>query len=481
MSKPRKPLFDAFDATSTEAWEAAIVKSLKGKDYDSTLIWKTLEGIDVRPYYRSESTSESNETPGTFPYTRGIKERDNDWEIREDFDSTDAKAGNKAVLAALMRGINAFGIPANAQNLAQWLNEIKLQYVSCHLLAGKDAPETFSAFVAYAKAHYEETAGVRGSLDFDPLGHLASTGEWLTSESEDLEQAVKLVEQRISLSPLFRCIQVSGANYHNAGASIGQELGAALAHGNEYLARLTAAGVPIDEASASIQFELATGPHYFLEIAKLRAFRMLWAQVVKAYQPEHSCSTATHVHSVSSLWTYTLADPYVNMLRATTQAMAAALGGCNSLTVLPFDAASAQSDEFSQRIARNVQLILKDEAHLEKVIDPAAGSYYLEHLTDQLAQKAWSFFQSIESKGGYVKALETSFLQDAIEASAAIKQEQIESGKWTILGVNKYPNANDKPLTASKEAKASPTTNPVVRPINVHRASEILETQTTPA
>ena len=230
---------------------------------------------------------------------------------------------------------------------------------------------------------------------------------------------------------------------HNSGATITQELGMGLAWANEYLGALTEAGLGVDEVAPRLTFAFCTGSNYFMEIAKLRAARMLWAQIVAQYQPVREESAAAFIHSSASAWNKSIYDPYVNLLRSTTETMSAAIGGANSIHVSNFDEAYRKPDEFGSRIARNQQIILKEESFMDKIVDPAAGSYYIENLTDSIARYAWDQFIAIEEKGGFAKAVETGYIQDEVARSAAQRDADLASRKLVLTGVNQYPNLNE--------------------------------------
>lgn len=473
MAEQHNELFQEFPATSTEAWEAAIVKSLKGKDYEETLIWKTIEGIDVRPYYRENDLSSQTSFPGQSPFRRGVRIQDNDWTIRSEVRGTDEKQLNKKALNALQRGAQSIGLPATKE-LDTLLENIFLQYIEVNFEAGSTVLEQHAAFVQLVRERELESAELRGAYHFDPIGKLASTGNWYADESSDFETVGQLVEALEDFSSLFRGISVNGSIYHNAGGTIVEELACTLAHANEYLAQLSEQGLSADAISGHLQLEFSVGSHYFLEIAKLRAARMMWDKIMEQYQPAHSCSRATYIHGKTSSWNKSVCDPHVNMLRVTTECMAAALGGCNSITVQPYNAGWNEDDAFADRIAQNVQLLLKSESYLDKVVDAASGSYYIETLTDQLATKAWALFQEIEAKGGFLKSVQDGWLQDRLAATAERKKEQFEAGALTMLGVNKYPKADEKieavPVVCQPEQG-------VVKPFAQFRLAEVKENE----
>jgi methylmalonyl-CoA mutase len=237
---------------------------------------------------------------------------------------------------------------------------------------------------------------------------------------------------------------VNGIVLNNAGSTIVQELGYTLAMANEYIAFCTEHGIKPDKAASRIQLTLSVGSNYFMEIAKLRAARLLWSTMVEQYKPECPCAYRIHINTVASTWNKTTFDPYVNMLRSTTEGMSAVLGGTDSLLLQPFDVTYKESDEFSRRISRNVQVLLKEESYFDRVVDPAAGSYYIETLTNSIAEQAWKLFQEVEQNGGALKVITDGSMQAAIEASCQKRDMDIATRRYILLGTNNYPNINEK-------------------------------------
>ena len=271
--------------------------------------------------------------------------------------------------------------------------------------------------------------------------------------SELIPTAKELIEI-LTPYPSFRCIAVNSLQLNNAGAYIYQELGYALAWGNQYLACMTEAGVPVDTAAQKIKFNFGISSNYFMEIAKFRAARLLWAQIVNEYKPSCLCACQMIAHAETSHFNLTLFDAHVNLLRTQTEAMSAALAGVDSMTVTPFDQAYESPNEFSERIARNQQLLLKEEAHLNRIVDPAAGSYYIENLTVSIAKQAWELFLQVEEEGGMTAAVKAGRIQEAVNGSNKARHEAVSKRKEILLGTNQYPNftelAGEKsPLTSA--------------------------------
>jgi len=440
-------LFQEFPPVSTRQWEEKIHEDLKGADYEKKLIWKTIEGLKIRPYYRAEDLEKlahMHTLPGEAPFVRGGKTRDNNWEIRQDIDTEDPEKANATALKALAKGAEAVGINAgevaSALDLARLIENIDPAKTPVHLNHGKN----FLQLAEWLVNMYNQEA--RGSFNFDPLGYFVLYNKFYDSREANMEQAAELLNLGKERLPKFKIIAVNGQHFHNAGASLVQELAFALAQGNEYLAALTEKDISIDDIAPRMQFTLAVGSNYFLEIAKLRAARLLWAKIVEQYQPAKAASMKMNIHAVTSSWNKSIYDPYVNMLRTTTEAMAAAIGGADSMTVQPFDSTYKKSDDFSDRIARNQQIVLKYEAYFNKVSDPAAGSFYVENLTHSIAEAAWKLFVEVEEQGGFITYVEKRFIHEQIQNTCQQRDMDIAMRKQVFVGVNQYPNLSEEML-----------------------------------
>ena len=286
----------------------------------------------------------------------------------------------------------------------------------------------------------------------DPLVKgLSQKGDFCSPDGEKCFAKIASLIERTREYKHIRIVTVSAGIFSNAGSTIVEELAFALSAGNDYLARLTDAGIDADTAARKLRFSFSVTSNYFMEIAKFRAARMLWANIVKEYNPAKNCACKMMIHARTADWNQTVYDPYVNMLRGTTEAMSATIAGVHSLEVTPFDAAFEDPTEFSKRIARNVELLLKNESHFDQVVDPAGGSYYIENLTQSIAAEAWKLFLELEEKGGYTAAYKAGFIKERIAASAAAKDKAIATRRQTLLGANQYPNFTevaDKAITA---------------------------------
>lgn len=443
-------LFTEFPPISTEEWEATINKDLKGADYEKKLVWRTDEGFNVRPYYRAENLNDINyldTLPGEFPYTRGTKADNNQWEIVQEIDEICPVKANAIAIDAINRGattiaVNAQGID-NAEALAKLLNGIDLNKVGVQFNHVKCYISLVKLFLAYVDENKYDRHNISGCINFDPIAYRLKHNKFYHSEKEDMLQAVELLNM-VEDMPKFKLINVNGILLHNAGSTIVQELGYTLALANEYLSFCTEQGVKVEKVASRMQLTLSVGSNYFMEIAKLRAARLLWSTMVSQYNPGCNCAYKIRINTVASTWNKTLYDPYVNMLRSTTEGMSAVIGGSDAISLQPFDVAYKESDEFSRRIARNVQVLLKEESFMDRVVDPAAGSYYIETLTNSIAEQAWKLFQSVEAAGGALKIIADGALQAEIEKSCQKRDMDIATRRYILLGTNQYPNINEK-------------------------------------
>ena len=451
--KEYEKLFSEFPPVLTSEWEKRIMKDLKGADYEKKLVWKTDEGFDVKPYYRKEDITElgiSGAVPDHPPYTRGIRRDHNDWIIRQDFMCQDVIRANSAATDALNKGVNAIGLCAKDitthKQISQLLHNIDLTKTAVHFMSSRSYPLTMELFIYEIQDQELDGKKASGSLNFDPISYLLLHGDFYVSWNNNIEEAEYLIKTAQKKVPQFRIITVNGQYFRNSGSTIVQELAFSLASANEWLAALTDRGLSVDAIAPRIQFTFATGSDYFLEIAKLRAARRLWSQLVELYNPAKKDSQKMFIHSVNSGWNKTIFDSYVNMLRTTVEGMAAALGNSDSITVLPFDSAYREENDFSLRIARNQQLILKEESYLDKIVDPSAGSYYIENLTNSIAVYAWNLFRSVEKKGGAIECIKKGFIQDEIEKACRKKETDLAHRKMIMIGTNQYPNLDENML-----------------------------------
>jgi methylmalonyl-CoA mutase len=394
-----------FPPVSSAEWDAVVLKDQKGV------------APKTRLYYRAEDLSGLeylDAAPGQFPYTRGTR-ADNQWRIREVVHDADAAR------AAVEAGAEEICFVLGDQNIDEVLDA--LPDCPVHFEAGERAAEVLEALAGRAPA---------GSVDYEPLA--------------DFDRATKLIDA--VRSPEFKPITVRAHRFSEAGAIIVQELAFALAEGVEMLAH-------IPDVAPAMAFSFSIGPAYFLEIAKLRAVRTLWARVVESFGANADAAKMT-IYARTAHWTQTVYDSHVNLLRATTEAMAAAIAGVDSLQVERFDSAYREPGAFSNHLARNTQLILKREAGLDRSVDAAGGSYYLEALTDSLAREAWTLLQQIEAAGGFLKYSAAGELDRAIAKSRADRDAAVATRRATIVGTNQYPNLQERMLPEIERQDPAP-------------------------
>lgn len=451
MAKNKLNLLADFPAVSTQEWMEKIVTDLKGADFEKKLIWKTNEGFNVLPFYRSENTENleiTNLLPGEFPYVRGTK-TNNEWLIRQDIVVEDAAKANAKALDILNKGVTSLGFKLKKKDLsaafiAILLHDIHAECVELNFYTCiNSAADLASLLTNYFKSKNYDPLKLHGSINFDPINRMLLKGKNL-SEQEISDKAIAAIEAANDL-PYYRVINVNALSLTNAGAHIRQELGYALAWGNQYLSMLDEAGIDPATVAKRMKFNLGVGSNYFMEIAKFRAARMLWALIVEKYledEEEENRQTVSkmHIHAETSTFNMTIFDANVNMLRTQTEAMSATIAGVDSLTVLGYDYAYKPTDDFSERIARNQQLLLKEESHFDKVTDPAAGSYYIETLTNEIAKQAWQLFIEIEDAGGFLAAVKAGKIQQDIKETSDARLKAISSRKEVLLGTNQFPN-----------------------------------------
>jgi len=418
-------LFDEFSQVSSKQWKQKIQYDLKGADYNETLVWESPEGIKVKPFYHSDDAFESYE----------ISSGSSSWAVGQSIYAGNAIMANEKAIKATQRGVEklSFQIPSQEIKINELLKNIDLKenfiYLEMEFLSEK-----------YLQSILDFAGNLKEKIHFnlDVVGHLARTGNWFQSLEKDFATVQNMLEAKPQCM-----LSVDVSLYQNAGADMAQQLAYALAHANEYLndfARDEKLAQPLEGRSISISFKVAVGTNYFFEIAKLRALRLLW----KTLASEYGIFTECHIIATPTKRNKTVYDYNTNMLRTTTECMAAALGGANTILNLPYDAIYHKDNEFGERIAVNQLLLLKNESYFDKVENPADGAYYIESITNQLAEKALILFKSIESGGGFLKQMKAHTIQRKIQESAQKEQAKFNSKEEVLVGTNKYQNENDK-------------------------------------
>ena len=444
-------LFKDFPEVSAKAWKQKIQFDLKGADYNETLVWESLEGIKVKPFYHADDIDTSKLTDLNT----------GSWNIGQVIFVGNAAAANKKAKSALEKGAESivFIIPTQDTNPKDFLSDLVLEgvtvYFEFQFLSSSYVQELLS-FIDDSKANI--------FLNIDIIGNLARSGNWYSTLKSDHE----LLDDIVLNNKNSNLVSVDVSLYQNAGANLTQQLAYALAHANEYLNHFNT-----KEAVPKITFKISVGSNYFFEIAKLRALRLLW----KTLSNEYGIDTDCHILALPTKRNKTLYDYNVNMLRTTTEAMSACLGGANTICNLPYDAIYHKENDFGDRIARNQLLVLKKESYFDVVDNPSDGSYYIETLTHQLAEKALDIFKNIEANGGFLSQLKANTIQKKIKESALKEQELFNTRKEVLVGTNKYVNDADK-MKNDLELYPFVKTNPrktLIEPIIEKRLAEELE------
>lgn len=413
----KKLLFSDFETISSKQWKQQIQYELKGADYNETLVWESLEGIKVKPFYHNDEVEESNSSLSINPSKEAFK-------ILQNIFVHDVKKSNERALNTLNRGAESIRFTIendiiSIENLMQNLPLEKTTYYFYLPFLSIDFVSKLNDFAAKNQAKF--------IIQLDPIGQLCKDGNWFENLENDFDKLNTISKFQIPT------ININSGIYQNAGANIVQQLAYTLAHANEYFNRIPAINQPIT-------IEVSVGTNYFFEIAKLRALRLLFSTLAIEYNHNFDF----HIIATPTKRNKTIYDYNVNMLRTTTECMSAILGGANAIANLPYDALYHKDNEFGDRISRNQLLVLKHESYFDKVSNPADGAYYIENLTQQLAEKALELFKDIEKNGGLITQLIEGNIQKKIQESAAKEQDLFDSGKEILLGTNKYPNKNDR-------------------------------------
>jgi len=366
----------------------------------------------------------------------------------------------------------------NRADLAGILQNIPLTAVEINFSVSKNHLKLAQLLSEYFTTLQVDINLIKGSVAFDPIGNMTTQGTSDASLPETINQLVAHFSFVKNNLPQFRAIGINAAAFANAGASGIQELAFGLAMASEYFSILLSNNFTAADILPRMQITMAVGTNYFPEIAKFRAIRLLWSAVVAEYNPEIKNIAKIHVHAETATFNKTIYDPFVNMLRTTTEAMAAIIGGIQSLTVKAFNGVYEPETAFGSRIARNQQLIIKEESYFDKVADPSAGSYYIESLTNTLATKAWELFVETEDNGGYTKLFKENSIQTAVADMANTRDMHIANRREILLGTNQYPNQSDKAAMHSNflnSLKHPETENPIINPLKIYRGAEAFE------
>lgn len=441
-----KKLFEEFNEVSSKEWKQKIQADLKGADYNNTLIWKTNEDINVKPFYHADEFT-------SFPNVSNTKATQ--WVINETIFVADIEKSNLHAKELLEKGVQSikFIIPSEGMSIETLLKGINLNSTQIFF-------ELQFLSSTYVNLLANKTSSQNTFILTDIIGNLAKSGNWFTNLQEDHKQLDAIVNKTAT-------INVDVSLYQNAGATMVQQLAYALAHTNEYLNHLQ------NRESLQVIFNVSVGTNYFFEIAKLRALRILWETLASEYGFTSDC----HIFATPTKRNKTLYDYNTNLLRTTTECMSAILGGANTINNLAYDALYHKTNEFGNRISRNQLLVLKHESYFNIVNNPADGTYYIESLTQQLADKALDVFKNIEANGGFLNQLKEGIIQRKIKESANREQTQFDTGEVILLGTNKHPNPTDK-MKDELELYPFVKTNPrktLIEPILEKRLAEATE------
>ena len=474
MTQPK----NEFKNAQLEDWMRAAQKSAPGGNVEA-LNWKTPDGISVKPLYTAEDTAAlpyANTLPGFEPFLRGPQATMysvRPWTIRQYAGFSTAEESNafyRKALAAGGQGVSvAFDLATHrgydsdhprvtgdvgkagvaidsVEDMKILFDQIPLDKVSVSMTMNGAVLPVLAGYVVAAEEQGVSQDKLSGTIQNDILKEFMVRNTYIYPPEPSMKIIGDIIEYTAKNMPKFNSISISGYHMQEAGANQALEMAFTLADGKEYVKTAIAKGMDVDEFAGRLSFLWAVGMNFYLEIAKMRAARLLWCRIMKGFEAKNPKSLMLRTHSQTSGWSLTEQDPYNNVVRTTIEAMAAVFGGTQSLHTNSFDEAIALPTEFSSRIARNTQLIIQEETHITNVIDPWAGSYMMESLTQEMADKAWAIIEEVEAMGGMTKAVDSGWAKLKIEAAAAEKQARIDSGKDVIVGVNKYKLAKEDPI-----------------------------------
>lgn len=512
MLAPQFTLRDDFPPVGYDEWRALAEADLEGAPFEQKLVTHTYEGIDIQPVYtRRDRPGEGDPAgfPGLPPFVRGARPLgavQTGWDLRQEHAHPDLAATNQAILDDLQGGVTSLllrldsaarhGLDPDAPEAAELagrdglmayhvedfdraLAGVHLHMVGVTLEAGAAFLPAAAALVALWRRRGVTPPQARGAFNADPLAVLARDGQLPVPPRVALAQMAHLAAWTAKTYPQVTAVRVGTAPYHHAGATAAQDVAFGMATGVEYLRAMTDAGLDVDSAARQILFSISVGTHHFLAIAKLRAARRLWARVVEACGGS-AAAGAMRLHSRVSKRVLTLRDPYVNLLRNTVACFAAGVGGAEAITSVPFDSVAGLPDALGRRIARNTAIVLQEEAHLHRVIDPPGGSWYLDWLTDQVADKAWALFQEVERLGGMLLAIRTCWVGKQIDSAFAPRAKNLARRKEGITGVSEFPNVGEAPVVRPAPDRAALKGAAVQRLASARQDSLALKALTSP-
>ena len=480
-------LFDDFPSVSKESWKKETEKRIAKHVRYEDLVWHTEDGIAVEPFYTEEEAKDfffrENQFPGEFPFVRGTRKKDNSWLLTEDIKLAAPEDAVRDALAAIKGGAGSLTFFAETkikrEVMETLIKDIDPLRTNFNFALREDPEKACALFISCCRKKGIDTQELSGAFFFDPLSQLLAHGSLATTLDKHVEKIAKTIGYLSDAAPGYAAFSVKSSTFKNSGATITQELAFTIAAAVEYLVMLRQRDVDADCACRHLVFSFSTGSSYFAEIAKLRAARALWGNIAEKFAPASAESTKMKIHCRTATFNKTAYDSHVNIPRATLEAMASVIGGTDSLTVEPFDAHYGEPGKFSRRVARNIQLLIKNESHLDVVTDPGGGSYHIEKLTQSISQKSLKLFQKIERKGGYLECLKNGFIQNAVESSRKKTTRDISRRKKTLIGTNEFPNPLEKMTghiqeTAPTEKEINSST-PTVTPLTQSRAAQGFE------
>jgi len=467
-------LFKEFPPSDLEAWKKETERLLKGKSLDEVMLTSAPEGIIQKPIYTKEDISEISwigAMPGYSPYVRGSRPGPG-WLISQELSCPDPKELNSIILNALNNGqtalnlVMANGSVQSVADLKQVLEGVDLKIRPVFFQAMQSGPAYLGLYTAAAKEAGVAEGELKGAIATDPIGAMALFGEAGVPLKSSLDQSAWMVDFASNQAPLIGVLWVHGEIFHDGGGSAVQELAFMIASGVEYLRAMEERGIPAKITAPLLRFSCGLGSTFFIEAAKVRALRLLWDRILDLCGLS-SETRSCWVHGRTSRFSETVYDYHVNMLRASTQAFSGIVGGIDSLHVAPFDSSIVTDDEHSRRIARNIQIILKEEVGLDKVLDPAGGAWCVERTTEEIASKSWDLFQIVEKMGGMTEALKAGFPQEEVRKCADEKAREAALGKKVMVGINRYPNPEEQ----YKKFVNPPVRNKIESPVKLKKGA----------
>ncbi len=476
-NKQTKKLFSEFDPVSTEAWMERVKADYKTDDPLSKINWKTGEGFDISGIFRQEDLKDLgylNSLPGEFPYTRGTK-TDNDWKVNGIITESDIATANQTAVKAICRGANSIEFNCknvnSTEDLTKLFKDISIEVTQIVLVKADD----FNALLGFISQYITDNKIDANKVNFvfntDLFEFRTKNGQYKKSFDDTLVNQIKFVKDVIKLLPNSKAISIKGDLFHNSGATVVQELAYTLSSAIEHVELLNGNDLSLEKLLKTFSFRMAIGSSYFIEIAKFRALRYLFAKAIESYNADLKHEAKAYVLAQSSRWNKSIFDPYVNMLRTTTETMAASTAGVDIISVDNFDEAYQNDSVFSRRISQNQQIVIKEEAHFDKVVDIAGGSYYLENMTDTIIENVWNLFMEIEEFGGYSKYMEADKIKSEIEQSADKKLLNVATRRLNVLGTNQFPNQGEFMLEEIKKNLNDNTAG-----LSLRRATEEFDT-----